>query len=89
MRSWIAATLRRANAETAGSVVRLFADFLAEHEVRYFALEESLLLRALPADARAPARARPAGGVRAVSYLEQALDPAVLQHIGDRLTGER
>jgi arsenate reductase-like glutaredoxin family protein len=23
------------------------------------------------------------------SYLEQALDPAVLQHIGDRLTGER
>ena len=35
----------------------LFADFILEHEARHFALEESLLLPALPAGERARALA--------------------------------
>jgi hemerythrin-like domain-containing protein len=42
----------RAGERTAHSSARLFADFIAEHEARHFALEESLLLPALPAGER-------------------------------------
>ncbi len=48
----IASALHRASATTARSSAMLFADFIAEHEIRHFALEESLLLPALPAGAR-------------------------------------
>jgi hemerythrin-like domain-containing protein len=44
--------LARADEGTARSSGRLFADFIAEHEVRHFALEESVLLPALPPDDR-------------------------------------
>ena len=48
----IASVLNRASAATARSSAMLFADFIAEHETVHFALEESLLLPALPAGAR-------------------------------------
>lgn len=41
-------TLTRAGDATAQSAAMLFADFISEHEARHFALEESLLLPALP-----------------------------------------
>lgn len=44
----IAMTLTRASDATAQSSAILFADFISEHEARHFALEESLLLPALP-----------------------------------------
>lgn len=44
----IAMTLARASDTTAQSSAMLFADFIEEHEARHFALEESLLLPALP-----------------------------------------
>jgi hemerythrin-like domain-containing protein len=48
----IASALSRATEATAGSAARLFEDFIAEHERVHFALEESLLLPALPEGAR-------------------------------------
>lgn len=48
----IASALTRAGDATARSSAMLFADFIAEHESRHFALEESLLLPALPAGER-------------------------------------
>ncbi len=44
--------LTRAGDATARSAAMLFADFIGEHEARHFALEESLLLPALPAGDR-------------------------------------
>lgn len=44
----IAMTLARVSDATAQSSAMLFADFIEEHEARHFALEESLLLPALP-----------------------------------------
>lgn len=44
----IAMTLTRAGDTTARSSAMLFSDFIREHETRHFALEESLLLPALP-----------------------------------------
>ncbi len=48
----IASALTRAGEGTARSSARLFADFIAEHEARHFALEESVLLPALPVGER-------------------------------------
>lgn len=48
----IAMALTRAGDATARSSAMLFADFIGEHEARHFALEESLLLPALPAGDR-------------------------------------
>lgn len=45
--------LTRAGDATVQSSAMLFADFILEHEARHFALEESLLLPALPAGERA------------------------------------
>lgn len=47
----IASLLTRSGAATAQSSASLFADFIAEHESQHFALEESVLLPALPAGA--------------------------------------
>lgn len=44
----IAMALTRAGAGTAHSATMLFADFISEHEVHHFALEEAYLLPALP-----------------------------------------
>lgn len=44
----IASAMTRASEATARSAAMLFADFILDHEVRHFALEESLLLPALP-----------------------------------------
>lgn len=44
--------LTRAGDATVRSSAMLFADFILEHEARHFALEESLLLPALPAGER-------------------------------------
>lgn len=44
--------LTRAGDATVQSSAMLFADFILEHETRHFALEESLLLPALPAGKR-------------------------------------
>lgn len=44
----IAMTLARVSDVTARSSAMLFADFIVEHEAHHFALEESLLLPALP-----------------------------------------
>jgi hemerythrin-like domain-containing protein len=44
--------LKRAAEGTVHSSARLFADFIAEHETRHFALEESVLLPALPVGER-------------------------------------
>jgi len=49
----IASALARADDATARSSAMLFADFIREHEARHFALEESLLLPALPDAERA------------------------------------
>lgn len=49
----IASALTRAGDATAQSSALLFADFILEHEGRHFALEESLLLPALPAGEQA------------------------------------
>lgn len=40
--------LTRAEADTAESSARLFADFMSGHESRHFALEEAIVLPALP-----------------------------------------
>lgn len=45
----IASALSRADRTTAASAAMLFADFILGHEARHFALEETLLLPALPA----------------------------------------
>lgn len=44
----IASALTRAGEATARSSAMLFADYISEHEARHFALEEALLLPALP-----------------------------------------
>jgi len=44
----IASALTRADEGTARSSAKLFADFIGSHEIRHFALEEALLLPALP-----------------------------------------
>lgn len=49
----IAMALTRARDVTARASAMLFADFITGHETRHFALEESLLLPALPPGARA------------------------------------
>lgn len=54
----IAMMLTRARDATAQACATLFADFIAEHEARHFALEESLLLPALPPGARGQMLAR-------------------------------
>lgn len=48
----IASVLSRARAGTARSSAMLFSDFIIEHEAQHFALEESILLPALPATER-------------------------------------
>lgn len=48
----IAMMLARARDATAQACAMLFADFIGEHEARHFALEESVLLPALPPGAR-------------------------------------
>lgn len=48
----IAMALTRADDATVQSSAKLFADFIIEHEARHFALEEALLLPALPAGGR-------------------------------------
>jgi hemerythrin-like domain-containing protein len=48
----IAMALSRATGGTARSSGLLFADFISEHEARHFAVEESILLPALPAGER-------------------------------------
>jgi len=48
----VAMALTRATEATRRSSAQLFADFILEHEARHFALEESLLLPALPDDER-------------------------------------
>ena len=44
--------LARADEATARASAALFAEFILEHETQHFALEESLLLPALPAGTR-------------------------------------
>jgi hemerythrin-like domain-containing protein len=53
----IASALTRAGEATARSSAMLFADYISEHEARHFALEEALLLPALPPGERARALA--------------------------------
>ena len=48
----IASVLSRASAGTARSSAMLFSDFIIEHEAQHFALEESILLPALPTTER-------------------------------------
>lgn len=48
----IASAMTRAGEATAASTAMLFADFIEDHERRHFAIEESLLLPALPAGER-------------------------------------
>ena len=48
----VASVLNRTGVATAQSAAMLFADFIAEHETLHFAVEEAVLLPALPADAR-------------------------------------
>ncbi|MDA8067910.1 hemerythrin domain-containing protein [Conexibacter sp. DBS9H8] len=49
----VASALTRAGEGTCYSSAMLFADFIADHEARHFALEESLLLPTLPPGERA------------------------------------
>ena len=53
----IASALTRSGEATARSSAMLFADYISEHETRHFALEEALLLPALPPGQRARALA--------------------------------
>lgn len=53
----IAMTLARAGERTARSSATLYADFIVEHEAQHFAIEEELLLPALPATERGAALA--------------------------------
>ena len=123
----IASVLSRASAATARSSAMLFADFITEHEAQHFALEESILLPALPAGVREQelaARVRAdhrylldaahelgAGAEPSVAaltrvgtrlrghvqleerelfpYLEDSLDPAILERIGAALRAAR
>jgi hemerythrin-like domain-containing protein len=49
----VASALTRAGAGTCRSSATLFADFIAEHEARHFAVEEALLFPVLPPGDRA------------------------------------
>jgi hypothetical protein len=48
----IAAALRRADPDRAGEVAARFVEFLSRHELSHFALEESVLLPAVPDEDR-------------------------------------
>lgn len=75
----IAMALTRAGEATVRSSAQLFADFIAEHEARHFALEESILLPVLPAGKRGRLLA---ARVRADHrFLRDAAEQLRLEHV--------
>lgn len=93
----IASALTRAGTGTCASSALLYADFIREHESRHFALEEALLLPALPAGERSQrlsARVRAdhrylcelaqqlsSGGIRPTLELTAALGTRLRAHV--------